>query len=198
MLDQPDNSEPFANGGLKPRRKDSAATPRRPRPAPPADSGEPKRTARGKVPIINQKGPSEVDRAIRMAKANSARSVASGRKVAEGTQGRGTVVRIDRVKGFGFLIDAAGEQRFFHRSAVLDSGFANLREQQTVDFEAHNDERGARAVKVKPASSSAAPGKSSPRTPASPKTAKPASGWRSDLMPFRNGTGAPTTGRKKY
>ncbi len=198
MLDQPDSFEPFGNGGLKPRRKDPAASPRRPRPAPPVDSGEPKRTAKGKVPIINQKGPSEVDRAIRMAKANSARPAASGRKIAEGTQGRGTVVRIDRVKGFGFLVDAAGEQRFFHRSAVLDSGFANLKEQQTVDFEAHNDERGARAVKVRPASSSAPSGKSSGRTPASPKTAKPASGWRSDLMPFRSGTSSPTPGRKKY
>jgi CspA family cold shock protein len=150
------------------------------------------------VPIINQKGPSEVGRAILKARANSARPTASGRKVAEGTQGRGTVVRIDRVKGFGFLVDAAGEQRFFHRSAVLDSGFANLKEQQTVDFEAHNDERGARAVKVKPASSSSAPGKTPVRTPASPKTARPSTGWKSDLSPFRNGTGAPSAGRKKY
>jgi CspA family cold shock protein len=197
VLDHSENSDPSENGGLKPRRKDTTVSPRGPRPLSPSDSGEPKRPSKGRGPIINQKGPSEVGNAIKMARANSARPSATGRRVAEGTLGRGTVVRIDREKGFGFLVDAAGEQRFFHRSAVLDSGFANLKEQQAVDFEAHADERGARAVKVRPATSATAPGKTPQRTPASPKTAKPTA-WKSDLSPFRNGSGAPSIGRKRY
>jgi CspA family cold shock protein len=197
VLDQTENRDSTENGGLKPRQRDATVSPRQPRPLTPIDSGEPRRPSRGKGPIINQKGPSEVGNAIKMARAKSARPSATGRKVAEGTLGRGTVVRIDRAKGFGFLVDAVGEQRFFHRSAVLDAGFTNLKEQQSVDFEAHTDERGARALKIRPATSATTPSRSPQRTPASPKTARPTA-WKSDLSPFRNGSGSPTAGRKGY
>ena len=151
-----------------------------------------------KGPIVNRKGPSEVDRAIRMSQAMNGRPTGSGRKVAEGSVSRGTVVRIDQAKGYGFLVDSAGEQRFFHRSAVLDGGFAGLKEQQIVEFEARGDERGARAIKVRPSSSSASTSPSKPptRPQSSPKAPK-ATGWRSDLMPFRSGTTPPRASKRR-
>ncbi len=194
MLDRPENSDP--RGREKSSRGRNDASPPRERKFASASDGEGKQPAKRKGPIVNRRGPSEVDRAIRMSQASTGRPAPSGRKVADGSTARGTVVRIDRAKGFGFLIDAAGEQRFFHRSAVLDGGFANLKEQQTVEFEAHGDERGARALKVRPAGSPAPSGKSPQRTPASPKAPK-STGWRSDLMPFRNGSTPPATGRKR-
>ena len=122
------------------------------------------------------------------------------RQGGEGVASRGTVIRIDKAKGFGFLVDSAGEHRFFHRTAVLDNGFNSLQEQQAVEFEGHTDERGLRALKVRPAAPGTR-GKISPlskpsRTPgASPKATK-ASTWRSDLSPFKGGSNAPTSPRK--
>jgi cold shock CspA family protein len=159
---------------------------------------EGRRPARKKGPVISRRGPSEIDRAMRLTQTGRERPSSSPRKAAGGPLSRGTIIRIDRAKGFGFLIDSAGEQRFFHRSAVLDEGFADLKENQAVDFEAHLDERGARALKVRPAGLAPAAPKVAPkRAPASPKGAGTRS-WHSDLSPFRNGTGAPASGRKTY
>lgn len=195
MQDQPENRDSRSERGSPRRRDGSTASPTSERKFVASSSGEGKQPPKRKGPVVNRRGPSEVDRAIRMSQAKNARP-SSGRKVADGTVSRGTVVRVDRAKGFGFLIDSAGEQRFFHRSAVLDGGFANLKEQQTVEFEAHGDERGARALKVKPVGSSPASSKPAQRTPASPKTSKP-TGWRSDLMPFRSGSTPSTVPGKR-
>jgi cold shock CspA family protein len=105
-------------------------------------------------------------------------------------------VRLDKSKGYGFLVDSSGEQRFFHRSAVLNSGFDALTEQQAVDFEPYVDERGARAQKVRPAGTAVKESDSTRAPKPSPKTPK-ASAWKSDLSPFRNGSGAPAPGRKR-
>ena len=139
-------------------------------------------------PIVNRRGPSEADRAVRISRAKGGRPQPSGRKLPEGAVGYGTVVRVDRAKGFGFLVDAAGEQRFFHRTSVLDGGFGSLKEQQTVQFQAHNDERGARALKVRPSESPERPVKAGLRPQVSPK----APTWRTNLSPFRDGGGLPT------
>lgn len=149
------------------------------------------RRTRKKVPIVNRRGPSEVDRAIRMSKASNGRSPGTGRRLPEGSMSHGTVVRIDRAKGFGFLVDSAGEQRFFHRSSVLDGSFAALKEQQAVEFQVHNDERGARALKVRPSSVPDRAAKPSPRPRPSSKEEK-APTWRSALSPFRSGTSIPS------
>ena len=145
---------------------------------------------RKKVPIVNRKGPSEVDQMIKMSRSIDSKT-AQGRRLREGSMSHGTIVRIDRAKGFGFLIDSAGEQRFFHRTAVLDGGFSSLEENQSVEFQVHNDERGARALKVRPSSSPGAPSKYSPRPQNSPKAEK-APAWRSALSPFRNGSSSPS------
>ncbi len=201
MLDHPSNSD-SGNRRRSPRRAaDPYHAPSRPKKSPPASPPTEKEPPKRKGAIINQRGPSEIDRALRMSQAVKPRPAGADRKVAEGSTGRGTVVRIDKAKGYGFLVDAAGEQRFFHRSAVLDGGFANLKEQQTVEFEARGDERGARAIKVRPTNGSAsvpkAPAGKAPQRPqSSPKTPK-TGGWRSDLMPFRSGSTPSTTGRRR-
>ena len=159
----------------------------------PSERGAPKR----KGPIVNRRGPSELSRARQMlGRTGSGRPPAPGRKPVAGGSARGTVVRLDKAKGYGFLVDAAGEQRFFHRTAVLDGGFDALKEQQAVDFEPYNDERGARAQKVRPAGTAAR--ESKPPQPARPSPKAPkAPAWKSDLSPFRDGSGAPTPGRKR-
>jgi len=146
---------------------------------------------------VNRRGPSEVSRAIQMmGRMGTGRPPYPGRKPATGGSARGTVVRLDKAKGYGFLVDAAGEQRFFHRTSVLDGGFDALDEQQAVDFEPYNDERGARAQKVRPAggavreSASPQPVRPSPKTPKAPA-------WKSDLSPFRDGSGAPAPARRR-
>ena len=151
--------------------------------------------------VINRRGPSELDRAIemasRMAASRAAASPKNGAKRASaGGAARGTIIRIDRSKGYGFLVDAAGEQRFFHRSAVLNGGFGELKVQQAVEFEPHNDQRGARALKVRPAVSPAPSNRSQQTGTSSPKSAG-ASSWRSDLSPFRSGTSVPNADRKR-
>lgn len=144
-----------------------------------------------KVPIVNRRGPSEVDRVIKMSRVSNGTHTQQVRRLSEGSISRGTIVRIDRAKGFGFLIDSVGEQRFFHRSAVLDNGFSALTEQQTVEFQVHNDERGARAMKVRPSSSSDRPGKSSPKPQQNVRSEKTPI-WKSALSPFRSGTTTPS------
>ena len=143
--------------------------------------------------IVNRKGPSEIDRVLRAAHERKGGSPAR-QWLADGSVATGTVVRLDRVKGYGFLVDPNGQERFFHRSSVLDGGFDALKEQQSVEFQAVLDKRGARAVKVRPSkrqSSGAA------RQMEKPSAKTPAGGWHSDLMPFRGGVprGSRGTGR---
>lgn len=139
--------------------------------------------------IVNRKGPSEIDRVLRAAHERKGGAPARQR-LTDGSVATGTVVRLDRVKGYGFLLDPNGEERFFHRSSVLDGGFDALKEQQSVEFQAVLDKRGARAVKVRPSR------RQSPvaaRQREKPSAKAPAGGWHSDLMPFRSG--APRGGR---
>ena len=162
----------------------------------PAQRSVPKR----KGPIVNSRGPSEISRAIEMMDRVSGRRPASqsGRQQTTGSASvaRGTVVRMDKAKGYGFLVDSAGEQRFFHKSAVLEGGFDALQEQQPVDFEPYNDDRGSRAQKVRPAGVTVRDVPRPQPAKPSPKTSK-ASAWKSDLSPFRNGSGAPTPGKRR-
>ncbi|MGE5617978.1 MAG: cold-shock protein [Sphingomonadaceae bacterium] len=190
MQDQPENRDSRERRGGPRRLNGSAESPNHERKFVASTPSQGKQPPKRKGPVVNRRGPTEVDRAIKMNQ--MATRPSTGRKVAEGTVSRGTVVRIDRAKGYGFLVDGAGEQRFFHRSAVLDGGFATLREQQTVEFEAHGDERGARALKVRPVGSSPASSRAGQASAPSPKTANP-TGWRSSLMPFRSGSTPSTT-----
>lgn len=61
----------------------------------------------------------------------------------------GTIKRIARDKGFGFIRDSAGQEFFFHRSSVQGS-FDDLREGQRVNFEEEQSNKGPRAGNVRP------------------------------------------------
>lgn len=47
----------------------------------------------------------------------------------------GTIKMVNHVKGWGFIKPAAGEDVFFHRSAVRGQAFELVEEQQPVTFE---------------------------------------------------------------
>jgi len=61
----------------------------------------------------------------------------------------GTVKRLTRDKGFGFIRDGSGKDYFFHRSSVQGS-FDDLREGQRVSFEEEASPKGPRATNVRP------------------------------------------------
>ena len=65
----------------------------------------------------------------------------------------GTIARLERGRGFGFIKPQAGDaDLFFHTSALQGLVFDDLREGQTVEFEAEKDPRNpsrSRAVNVR-------------------------------------------------
>ena len=56
-------------------------------------------------------------------------------------------LRVDR--GFGFIKSEAGQDYFFHQSAIYGEGIANLREGQPVVFDAGRGDKGLRAENVR-------------------------------------------------
>lgn len=64
---------------------------------------------------------------------------------------QGTIVRIVRDRGFGFIRMANGEEIFFHASGMVGYPFDSLQEGQTVEYEVSQDTRGRgqRAVNVR-------------------------------------------------
>ncbi|WP_345694823.1 cold-shock protein [Kitasatospora terrestris] len=64
---------------------------------------------------------------------------------------QGTVKWFNGEKGFGFIApDEGGADVFVHFSAVVGSGYRNLEENQRVEFEIQQGQRGPQAVEVKP------------------------------------------------
>ena len=61
----------------------------------------------------------------------------------------GTIKRLVRDRGFGFIRDDNGQEWFFHRSAVRDGTFDQLNEGQRVSFEEEPSAKGPRAGNVK-------------------------------------------------
>jgi len=71
---------------------------------------------------------------------------------------QGVIKKIVSDRGFGFISQSNGVDVFFHHSSVVDEGFDNLQEGQTVEYEIDKSEsagrrgkKGPRAVDVKPA-----------------------------------------------
>ena len=60
----------------------------------------------------------------------------------------GTIKRLVRERGFGFIRDEGGQEWFFHRSSVPDS-FEQLNEGQRVSFEEEPSQKGPRAGNVR-------------------------------------------------
>ena len=61
----------------------------------------------------------------------------------------GTVKRLVRDKGFGFVAAADGNEYFFHQSACSQTAFDDLREGQAVTFDRGQGPKGPRAENVK-------------------------------------------------
>ncbi len=63
---------------------------------------------------------------------------------------QGTIKRVIRDRGFGFIRAADGQEVFFHRSSLQDLNFDTLREGENVEFEMEHGQKGPRAMNVKP------------------------------------------------
>ena len=60
----------------------------------------------------------------------------------------GTIKRLARDKGFGFIRDNGGQEWFFHRSGTQGS-FDQLAEGQRVAFDEESSQKGPRAANVR-------------------------------------------------
>jgi len=63
---------------------------------------------------------------------------------------QGTIKRIIRDRGFGFIRSAEGQEVFFHRSSLKQLTFDELKEGEVVEFEIERGEKGPRATSVRP------------------------------------------------
>ena len=62
----------------------------------------------------------------------------------------GTIRTLHEDKGFGFIRDETGKDYFFHRSAVSDKSFEDLRQGDRVEFDLAQDApKGPRAENVR-------------------------------------------------
>jgi CspA family cold shock protein len=64
---------------------------------------------------------------------------------------QGTIKRVIRDRGFGFIRSAEGQEVFFHRSGLQNLNFDSLKEGDNVEFELERGEKGPRAVNVRSA-----------------------------------------------
>lgn len=63
---------------------------------------------------------------------------------------QGTIKRVIRDRGFGFIKSTEGQEIFFHRSGLQNINFDGLKEGENVEFEMEKGEKGPRAINVRP------------------------------------------------
>jgi len=63
---------------------------------------------------------------------------------------QGTIKRVIRDRGFGFIKSTEGQEVFFHRSGLQNITFDGLKEGENVEFEMERGEKGPRAINVRP------------------------------------------------
>jgi CspA family cold shock protein len=61
----------------------------------------------------------------------------------------GTIKRLVRDRGFGFIRDDGGQEWFFHRSSVKAGSFEELNEGQRVIFDEEPSAKGPRAGNIR-------------------------------------------------
>jgi CspA family cold shock protein len=61
----------------------------------------------------------------------------------------GTIKRLVRDRGFGFIRDDGGQEWFFHRSSVKAGSFEQLNEGQRVSFDEEPSAKGPRAGNIR-------------------------------------------------
>src|SRR5439155_25405534 len=62
---------------------------------------------------------------------------------------QGTIKKVVRDRGFGFIHANDGREIFFHRSSLQQLDFDSLKEGQNVDFDVERAEKGPRAINVR-------------------------------------------------
>ena len=62
---------------------------------------------------------------------------------------KGTIKRIIRERGFGFIGAEDGREIFFHRTAMEGTDFDGLEEGNSVEFDVEKGPKGPRAVNVR-------------------------------------------------
>ncbi|OFW13375.1 MAG: hypothetical protein A3F70_00230 [Acidobacteria bacterium RIFCSPLOWO2_12_FULL_67_14] len=67
----------------------------------------------------------------------------------------GTIKRLVRDRGFGFIRDDGGQEWFFHRSSVKEPSFEELNEGQRVAFDEEPSAKGPRAGNIRSDSTAA-------------------------------------------
>ena len=66
-----------------------------------------------------------------------------------GDVANGTIKRLVRDRGFGFIRDDGGQEWFFHRSSVKSGQFEQLNEGQRVSFDEEPSAKGPRAGNIR-------------------------------------------------
>lgn len=61
----------------------------------------------------------------------------------------GKIKRLVSDRGFGFISDTDGKDVFFHQSSLVEVDFNDLRQNQEVQFDVEETEKGTRAVNVR-------------------------------------------------
>lgn len=61
----------------------------------------------------------------------------------------GTIKKLVRERGFGFITGSDGVELFFHRSALQGEEFDALREGQAVEFDVERGDKGPWAANMK-------------------------------------------------
>ena len=63
---------------------------------------------------------------------------------------QGTIKRVVRERGFGFILTSDGKGVFFHRDGLQGMDFESLQEGTTVELDVEQSEKGPRATNVRP------------------------------------------------
>jgi CspA family cold shock protein len=61
----------------------------------------------------------------------------------------GTIKKLIRNRGFGFINSADGGEIFFHRNSLVDADFDALNEDQNVEYEIEKTPKGPSAINVR-------------------------------------------------
>ncbi len=70
---------------------------------------------------------------------------------------QGTIKKVVRDRGFGFIHANDGREIFFHHTSVQQLDFDSLKEGHNVEFDVERGEKGPRAINVRAGPEIAAP-----------------------------------------